>query len=205
MPAMRALLAALLIAATPGVHHTPAGKAAAHRALLRPADLAGWTAGATPKKVGALTCRASTAVKGAVETGSAASPTYQQSTSGPFVSQTAYVYSTATGAAAMFEHVSGATALSCLAASLGAGDPSGTVAFVATKKQVLPAPHVTGKAAAYRVVGRATVSAQKVTVYVDLLLVQRGKAITALTYSSFSTPVGAALEQKIARAAAGRL
>jgi hypothetical protein len=205
MAAMRALLAALLVAATPGVHHTPAGKAAAHRALLRHADLAGWTAGTTPKKVGALTCRATTPPKGAVETGSAASPTYEQSASGPFVSQAVYVYSTAAGAAATFRRVSGTTALSCLAQSLAAGDPSGSVAFVAGKKQVLPAPHVTGKAAAYRVVGRATVSAQKVTVYVDLVLVLRGKAITALTYSSFQAPVSAALEQKIARAAAGRL
>lgn len=206
MPAMRALLAALLVAATPGVHHTAAGTAAAHKALVRHADLgAGWTAGATPKKVGALTCATATAPKGVVETGSAVSPTYQSSATGPFLSQSVYVYSTAAGAATLFARVGGQQALTCLAQSFLGADPKGQVVFTASKQQTLPAPKVTGKANAYRVVGRAIVSAQKVTVYVDVVLIQRGNAISALSFATFSAPVSTSVEARIARTVSNRL
>ena len=203
---MRALLAALLVAATPGVHHTAAGTAAAHAALLHRADLgAGWVAGATPKKVGALTCGTAAAVKGVVETGSAVSPTYQSSGTGPFVSQSAYVYSSAAGAAKLFAQVGGNTALTCLAQSFLGADPSANVAFTAGTQQTLRAPKVNGQATAYRVVGRAIVSAQKVTVYVDIVLIQRGDTISTISYASFSVPLAAGVEARIARAAANRL
>jgi hypothetical protein len=202
---MRALLAALLVAAT-GVHHTPAGNTAAHKALLRRADLgAGWFAGATPKKVGTLTCTTAAPPKGVIETGSAVSPTFQAGATGPFVSQSAYVYSNAAGATKLFAHVSGSTAAKCLAQSFLGADPSNSVTFTVTKQQALRAPKVNGTATAYRVVGRATVSAQRVRVYVDIVLIRRGNAISEVSFASFSVPVAASVEAHIARAAANRI
>jgi hypothetical protein len=202
---MRALLAALLVAA-PGVHHTPAGTAAAHRALLRRADLgAGWIAGATPKKVGTLTCDTAAPPKGVIEIGSAVSPTFQSSATGPFVSQSAYVYSSAAGATKLFAHIGGSTAVKCLAQSFLGADSTNTVTFTVTKQQTMRAPKVNGQATAYRVIGRASASAQRVRVYVDIVLIRRGHAISEVSYASFSVPLAASLEAQVARAAANRL
>jgi hypothetical protein len=204
---MRALLAALVVvAATPGVHHTPAGMSAAHRSLIVRADLGpGWKAGATPKKPGALACRAPTSVKSVVETGVAVSPTYSASGSGPFVSGSAFVYDTAAGAARFFEQIAKPNALYCLAQSIATGKSTAGVTFVVTRRQTLSAPRVGVSAAAYRVVGRATTTAQKVTVYADVILLQRGSRIVELSFASFLAPVPPATETRIARAAASRL
>lgn len=202
---MRALLAALaLVASTPGVHHTPAGMAAARHALVARADLgAGWTAGTTPKSAGSLACTAPTSLAGVLETGAAVSPVFRASASGPFVSGTAFVYDSAAGAARFFTRIAKPNALPCLAKSLTSGKSTSGVVFTVIRRQTLPAPMA--GAAAYRVVGRATVSAQKVTVYADVVLVQRGSAIEELSFGSFSAAVPAATEARIARAAAARL
>jgi hypothetical protein len=204
---MRALLAALvLLTTTPGVHHTPAGMAAARRSLVTRADLGpGWTAGATPKKVGALACRAPAVLKGVLETGAVVSPTYKASAAGPFVSGSAYVYNSASGAAQFFTQIARPNALLCLAQSLTSGKSTSGVTFTVTRRLSLPTPHVGFPAAAYRVIGRAKASAQKVTVYADLILLQRGNAIAELSFASFSAPVAAAVETRVARAAAARL
>jgi len=204
---VRALVATLaVLAATPGVHHTSAGTAVAHRALLQRADLGpGWIVGATPKQVGTLACRTPTYLTGVVETGSAVSPTYRAAPSGPFVAATAFVYNSASGAARYFTKIAKPSALACLAQSLTAFKSSAGVAFAVRKQEVLPAPRVSVSAAAYRVIGRATVSAQKVTVYADVVLLQHGTAISEVSFASFSAPVGAGTEARIARAAAARL
>ena len=207
MPAMRALLAVLAVAATtPGVHHTPAGMTAAHRALLVRAELgAGWSSGATPKAPGALACGTPRSLKGVVETGAAVSPTYRATSSGPFISSSAYVYNSAAGAASFFTKIAKPQALTCLAQSLTAGKSATGVTFTIVKRQTLPTPHVSAAAAAYRIVGRASVQAQRVTVYADIVVMQRGGTIGEVSFASFSTPLGVATEQRIARAAAARL
>ena len=108
---------------TSGVHHTAAGTAAARRSLLRLADLGtGWSAGATPKKIGKLTCgSAPPTLAGVVETGSAITQTYRESSSGPFLSQATFIYGGAAEAARFWQHVSGPAALSCLAKGVAGG------------------------------------------------------------------------------------
>jgi hypothetical protein len=190
---------------TSGVHHTVAGGAAARRALLRASDLgSGWSKGATPKKIGKLTCgTAAPTLAGVLEIGSAITPTYRQSSSGPFLSQATYVYGSPAEAALFWQHISGPAALACLAKGV-AGGSTKDVSFRVTHQQALPAP--AGKqSAAYRVVGQAKTSLQKVAVYVDVVLVQRGNAISEISWSSFSAPVAARVEQGIARTAATRL
>jgi hypothetical protein len=204
---VRAFLAAFaVLAATPGVHHTPAGTAFAQRALLRRADVGpGWVAGVTPKKVGPLACRAPTHLTGVVETGSAVSPTYSAASSGPFVSASIFVYDSARAATRYFEGIAKPNALACLAQTVAAGKSNSGVTFTVRTKEVLPAPHVGVTAAAYRVIGRASVSAQKVTVYADVILLQHGTTISEVSFASFSTPLSAGTEARIARAAAARL
>lgn len=202
---MRALLAAFVAVVAAGVHHTHAGTAEAHRALLRHADLgAGWITGATPKKVGSLAC-ATVTLKGVVEIGSAVSPTFRRSATGPFLSESAFTYNSAAAAATFFKRVATRGALSCLAQTILQGASSSGVSFTVVAKQALPAPRVAAKAAAYRIVGRAKVPSQKVDVYIDLTLLQQGNAIAELGFSSFAVPVSRADELAIARAAANRL
>jgi hypothetical protein len=201
------LVPAVAVAASPpaGVHHTTAGTAAARRALLRAVDLgAGWSDGSTPKKVGALTCTGvARTVAGVVEVGSAVSATYRQSASGPFLSQAVFVYGSAAQAALFWRHVSGRTALSCLATNVAAGSTK-DVRFTVKHRAPLAAPAGTGSAA-YRVVGQAKTTLQDVVVYVDVELVIRGNSITELSWSSFAAPAAVSLEHRVARAAAGRL
>ena len=205
MAAMRGLFAALAVVVATGVHHTHAGTLEAHRALVRHADLgAGWITGATPKKVGSLAC-APVTIKGVVEIGAAVSPTYRQSGTGPFLSESAFTYNSTAAAASFFQRVATRGALSCLAQSILQGDGKSGVTFTVTQKQALPTPHVSARAAAYRVAGSASVAAQKVKVYVDVILLQRGNAISELSVSTFAVPMTPAEELAIARAAAARL
>jgi hypothetical protein len=202
---MRALFAVFAAVVATGVHHTQAGTAEAHRVLIRHSDLGGgWVTGATPKKVGSLAC-ATVTLKGVVEIGSAVSPTYRRSGTGPFVSESAFTYNSSAGAATFFKRVATRGALSCLAQTILQGASSSGVSFTVVAKQALPAPRVPAKAAAYRIVGRAQVQAQKIDVYIDLVLLQQGNAIAELGFSSFAVPVSRADELQITRAAAKRL
>jgi hypothetical protein len=204
---MRTLLAALVLAATPGVHHTAAGNATARSSLLRHADLgASWITGAPPKKAGALVCGNATPPRDVVEIGAAVSPTYRQSAGGPFVSQSVFVYDSAAGAARYYRNAARPNALACLAQSVASGgDASAGISFTVAKREVRAAPSIGVTASAYRVVGHAVAQAQRVTVYVDVILLQRRTEIAQLSFSSFSSAVAAADETRIARAAAGRL
>ncbi len=191
---------------TSGVHHTDGGDAAARRALLRASDLgSGWSAGATPKKAGPLTCgTAKATVEGVIETGSAISPTYRESSSGPFVSQAAYVYRSGSEAKTFWQHVSGRSALACLARSLAAGSTK-DVTFKLVKEQSLTAPPTGADAVAYRVAGTAAAAGQKVDVYVDVVLLHRGSMIAEVSFSSFQMPPDSSLEAHAARAVTNRL
>ena len=113
--------------------------------------------------------------------------------------------SAAAGATKLFTHIGGATAVKCLAQSFLGADPSNAITFTVTKEQTLRPPKVNGQATAYRVIGRASASAQRVRVYVDVVLIRRGSAISEVSYASFSVPIAASVEARIARAAANRL
>jgi hypothetical protein len=138
-----------------------------------------------------------------VETGSAASPTYGAGVAGPFVTEDAFVYSTVTGAQRFWQHAVGKQTVACAAKSVAAASTK-DVTFKVTHSSNLPAP-AGARSSAYRVVGQAVTQAQTVTVYVDVVLVQRGNAIAEVSFASFSTPFSHSTEQRIARAAAARL
>jgi hypothetical protein len=190
----------------PKTTHTTAGTAAAERALIGTSDLGpGWVAGTAATSDESLSCGGtSSAVAGVVEIGAAASPTFRESESGPFVSQAAFVYGSDSEADALWEHVAGAKVLACLAKSVAGGGAKG-ISFTVLRHQELSRPTGDARSSAYRVIVQAKTKAQKVTAYVDMLLLGRGDAVTALSFASFSQPVDTALELSLARVAAGRL
>jgi hypothetical protein len=187
-------------------HSTPAGTAVAQQALLRHADLGrGWTGMPAPEKVPGLTCSGfSPPLTGAVQTGAAISPTFQQGSTGPFASQTAYSYATGAEAGAVWNALAQPHLLRCVAQSL-AGGSTGGVHFAVTGKHLLTPPNVSVRAAGYRVTGTATVPYQTVNVYLDVLLLGGGDTVTELSISSFFEPPSRALERRLARTVAGRI
>jgi hypothetical protein len=189
----------------PKTTHTAAGSAAAQHALIASGDLGpGWTAGATPAKPDKLTCGETPSLAGVVETGAAVSPTFRAGASGPFVSQAAFVYGTASQAAALWRHVAGPNVLACLARSVADGGAKG-VRFAVLRREPLSRPAAGARSSAFRVIVQAKTKAQKVTAYVDMVLLGRGNAVTALSFASFTEPVDTTLELSLARIVARRL
>jgi len=188
-------------------HSTPAGMALARHALLGRAELGrGWVLGTpAPKTVPGLTCPGfSPAMTGVVQTGAAISPTFEQSPTGPFASQTAYAYASGAEAGAVWQAIARPRLLRCVAQSL-ARSSGGGVHFAVTGKRLLTLPGLSVRAAGYRVTGTASVPSQTVNVYLDVLLLGGGDTVTELSISSFLRPASRGLELRLARTVAGRI
>jgi hypothetical protein len=201
-------LAALLGGTASGAvatHRTPAGMAAARHELLRRSDLGrGWTSMPAPKTVPGLTCPAFTPpLSGVVQTGAAISPTFQATPSGPFASQTAYVYANAFEEHTVWREVARPRLLTCVAASLVRSTRGAH--FTVTGKRLEPLPGLPVRAIGYRVTGTASVPNQTVSVYLDVLLLGGGMTVTELSVSSFLQPVPHSLEMRLARSVARRI
>lgn len=136
--------------------------------------------------------------------GRAGSPTWQQSSSGPFISETSYAYASKPQASEVWSSVVQPGLARCAAQALIAGSGGG-VRFTVLSKQELGLPRLPVNATRYRVHGTATSSGQSVDVYLDMVVLGRGPAVAALSVSSFEVPVMLKLELRLARAAAGRL
>jgi hypothetical protein len=187
--------------------HTAAGQALARQALLARSDLGrGWAPeSAAAAKAQFLTCSAFNPPTPAVtEIGAIGSPTYQRSASGPFLEQTAWVYSTPGQEAALWARVIRPGLVRCLAASVKENSGAGARATVRHAGSLRLAPVGVARAA-YRVSGTLAVSGQSIDIYVDMLVLGSGRTMTSLVLSSFEQPVSPALELRLARAAAGRL
>lgn len=191
-------------ASSPPRKHTKADMAAARSVLLRLADVgASWKTGRS--KLGSLTCPSfQPTLKGVVETGAAASPNFRAGSAGPFVSQSAWVYRTAAQATTLWRAVVGKGLAGCFADSVRSGSTS-SVTFAITGHRRLGLPKLRARAAGYRVVATAAATDQSITVVYDLIVLDRGRAVTELSFAGFSTPVPRALELRLARRTAARL
>jgi hypothetical protein len=184
--------------------HTTGGTAAAARAVLAVGDLgAGWAAGKPGAQDQDVSC-GSAPPNGVVETGKAVSPTFHQSSAGPFVSQVVFVYATAAQAKQVWQQAAGKAALSCLSQSVSSGSTK-DIRFTVLHRQTLAPPAAGKRSAAYRVVASAHTTAQTIPAYIDLVLVNQGNAVTEIFYSGFSEPLGRSFEARTARAVARRL
>lgn len=191
--------------ATVATHPTPAGMAAARQELLRRSDLGrGWTSMPAPRKVPAMTCPAfSPGLSGVVQTGAATAPTFQATSSGPFASQTAYAYASASEEQTVWREVARKHLLTCIAASLVRS--GGGARFAVKSKRLLPLPSLPVHAIGYRVAGTASVPNQTVNVWLDVLLLGSGTTVTEVSVSSFLEPPARGLELRLARVVAGRM
>ncbi len=181
---------------------TKAGDGLAASLLITRAELgAGWSTGAAPKSVPPITCSAfNPTVRGAVQIGAAISPRYQGSSTGPFVSQTAYVYATPAQGRAVARAQMNAKLGRCLASGLVDGSGAG-VTFAAKAGVPLRLPGLGSGVAAvgYRVPGTASKPYQLVDVYLDAIVLARGSAITEVSFATFFEPPARSLELRLAR------
>jgi len=189
-----------------GSNDSPAKRAAlsaARAELLRHSDLHGWGAAAAPKKVPPLTCSAfsPSAIK---PLGDAASQTFSDGSNGPFVSETAYVYSSASQEQTFWHRAVGRRLESCVADSLTAGSTS-SVTFTVSRRQLLSLPRIGARDAGYRVSGNASSTDGSQTVYLDMLVVGDGSGIAAISFTSFFDPVARSTELRLARLVASRM
>jgi hypothetical protein len=184
---------------------TKADTALARGALLKRSDLGqGWSSDPAPTHVPPLTCsQYSPSLAGTVLTGDAESPTFSDGRSGPFTSSESYVYKTAAQASTVWRRVVTAKLLRCVAAGL-TGSSHG-VKFTVSRKHLLSLPPIATGRRGYRVVGTATSTDQQVGVYLDQLMLERGRMITAITFGTYIVAPSSSLELRLARKLAARM
>jgi hypothetical protein len=196
------------VGASRGSHPSAAQRAAiaaARATLLRHSDLHGWSSSPGPKKAPALTCGAfEPNVAGVKPLGAAASPTFAQSSSGPFVSGTAYVYGSSAKERTFWHRVVTRRLETCVADGLEAGSTS-SVTFDVNHKSLMSLPRIGARDAGYRVSGSAVSTDGSQTVYLDMLVVANGSAIGAISFTNFFDPVPRSFELRMARLVAKRL
>ena len=200
---IRVLLAIVLAAGTPAVHHTNAGTKAARASLLQLSDLGkGWTATPAPRQQGVpLTCTAhDPSANGIVETGAASSPAFSVGPTGPFVQQNTSVFATAGQASTWWRRAVTPTLVRCAAGTFAALRARGVKVSVVSQA-TLPMSTALPETAALRVVAKA--NGKKL--YFDLIVLGSGRAITGVTVSSFIQPVPAKYERALAALLARRL
>jgi hypothetical protein len=200
-------LLAFAAVARAAADHTPAGGKIAREALLRVHDLGpGWSiASPPPVRVPALTCpRFSPRTDAKLETGAAASPTFQAGPSGPFVSQTAYAFATSSEQSRVWRAVVRPPLLACVAESLGGGAGEG-VAFKISAKRTLAPGKLAVNAAGFSVTGSATSNEVPTYVYLDAVVLGHGQTITEISVSGFEQGEVRNQVLRLARIVAGRI
>jgi hypothetical protein len=200
------LAATATTALAAGSGRTAAGNAQARGELLTRADLGGgWRGGGLARSVPPITCSSfNPQLLTERETGAAATGRFRQSSTGPFVSQAAYVYATSAQGAAVARAVMRAKLLRCVADSLVAASGGG-VKYAVTHRRLLTLPGVGIRAAGYRVAGTATLSGTSTDVYLDALVLANGQSVTEVSLATFYGPPSRALELRLARTIAHRV
>jgi hypothetical protein len=186
---------------------TLAAAAVPHAAVLARADLGrGWAVSeAAPTRVPGLTCdRFHPETKPFKISGRAASPTFGNADSTEFVSQSVYAFANPAAAAGYWGRVARRGLLDCVAESLVRGSTS-DMRFHVERRQMLSVPKVGDGISAYRVTGTESSPLQTLPVYLDLLVVRRGGAVSAISFSSVEVPVAQRFELRLARRIVRRL
>jgi hypothetical protein len=195
-------LAATTPATTPATKPTPKPKPPSPTALLLTrADLgSGWSVSSqAPRKVASIGCAAlHLELHGgaAHPRAAAASATFGQGSSGPFVAQTAYEYANATDQRTVWKGVARRALMQCLAESFVHGAADG-VQFTVVGKRALSEPRLKVKLAAYRITATAARPGQSVPAYLDVLVLASGDAVTELSVSNLVTPPASRLEHRL--------
>ncbi len=179
---------------------TLAGNAQARSALLTRQEIgSSWSQSPPPKTVPPLTCPAfSPSLRGDHQIGAAISPRFQGSSSGPFVSQTAYVYATAAQGTAVARALMRAALGRCIASGLLAGSGDG-VTFAVSRRQSIVLPELGVAAVGFRVLGTASQAYQLTDVDLDAIVLAHGQTVTEVSFATFYAPAPRSLELRLAR------
>lgn len=179
---------------------------AAKQVILRQADFGlDWSSTPPPQQVPTLTCPAfNPNLSKLPQPGAAVSPTFQQSDNGPFASQSAYVFPKASQAVTFWQKVVTQRLGKCVAGALTVSSTS-SVKFAVKSTRSLKVPAIGDRRAGYRVTGTASTTAQKVTVYLDMIVVGHGTGVSQISLTTFSQPPRRSLELRLARLIARRL
>lgn len=193
------LLAILLAAATPAVHLTKADMSTAKASLLTKAELGkSWTGKATMQSGATFNCKGNDpSGAGITETGGAASDTFSYGTTGvgPFLVQATSVYATTKEANTYWSRAVTPKLLACAVETLKSLSSKG-VKVTITKSSLLSFKTTVPHAAAYRVVG--ILGPNKLKTYLDVLVLEDGRAITEITITSLEVAAPASFEQIVA-------
>src|SRR4051794_5017315 len=203
---MRVLLAILLAAAAPAVKHNAADTAKARASVLAVKDLGnGWTGAASPQSGVTFACAGyRPSGSGVVETGSATSPTFSYSQTGPFLLQKASVYASVGQANTYWRRAVTPKLLTCAVQTLEAVTARGVKVKI-TKKATYPLKTGIAHTLAFRVVGSLTSNGNTVTNYLDVIVLGSGRTITAVTISSFRSAPPAEFERIVAHEVGQRI
>jgi hypothetical protein len=203
---MRVLLAIVFAAAAPALKHTTADTTTAKASLVTVADMGkGWTGKASPQQGTSFGCTGfHPSGKGIVETGAATSAAITYDTIGPFVLQKASVYATTGQANTYWQRAVTPGLIACVVQTLEAVEARG-VKVTITSKGKLPFSTSLPHTAAYRVVGTLDSGKNKVANYFDVIILGKGRTITAITISSFKVAPPASFEKGLATIVASRL
>jgi len=201
---MRVLLAIVFAAVTPALKHTTADTALAQTTLVKVADFGkGWTGKASRQQGVGLGCAGfNPSGKGIVETGAASSATISYGSTGPFITQSTSVYRTPAQANTYWQRAVTPRLITCVSGVLKGLSKRGITVTI-TSQGKLPFSGTLEHTTAYRAV--ATVGKNKLTYYIDVILLGQGREITALTINSIEAPVPAKFENALAAIIAKRM
>jgi hypothetical protein len=202
------VLAGAAAAAGPAAKHTNAGTFGAKASLLTLKDLgSGWQAGQTGTPGLNLSCKGwAPSGAGIVETGAAGTPAFAGGQLGPFLSQTTSVYESTQEAATYWKRAVQAGLITCVTQTVQAIARSGVKVKI-VKQGNLAVPKTAAQlVAGYRVVANLTSKkAGTHPLYFDVVLLGKGKTLTEISLSSFTSPIPAKVESALATLVSHRL
>lgn len=155
-----------------------------------------------PARAQRLTCRAfSPHLSGVRVRAPAASPTFEQSAQGPFLSQAVYLYGSAAQQRTVRRSAVVPRLLRCVAARFAAGGSG----YAVTSSHVSALRRSGGVITRYRIGGTVSGGGQTLPAFLDEIVLGRGALITVLDVSNLQAPPSDSLERHLAGFAADRL
>jgi hypothetical protein len=206
------VLASLLLSApasaTPGgpaQHHTRADMDLARTLLLSAGDVRTWSAGSEKRTEDPLTCsaRLTPPESDLLENGSAFGPLLSHGTK-EALAQSVHVYATVMQANVAWRRRTLKRMVLCMQRRLE--DSSTMMSWISVVHwSTLELPKLVPHLAGYRVIGDAEAGRHKTRVYLDLLLLGRGRAVTTLVATSYRKPLSPLFERRLVRLLSQRL
>ncbi len=135
------------------------------------------------------------------ENGDAKSPEFTL-TSGSFISSSASIFKTATQGRTAYARVVQPKLPNCLAEVFRKGAAPTKVTIVSSKE--IPFPKLAERSNAYRIVATFTSGSQKIAVYLDAVLMNRGKVDAIIFFAGIGNFYNSTFEQNLAAIVAAR-